>query len=518
MTPSSWLKAAFVAAFVVFPSAAAAADGPVPLGLNEAVIMAMSHNYDLRLARLTHAQAVADADAAAASFDPTLAAETTRIVQRLPNTNVLSSQPMNETDMTTGALTLGGLVPTGATYELSATAYRYGTNATYASLNPEYEVKYALSLTQPLLSGGGPTAARWAIVTAGHLEEAARLALMSDMEASVAAVHAAYWELVYRQGALTAEKEALDRAVDFLGRVEIQVEVGALPPIEVVAGKATVAERRRIVLEAENAASQAADDLLRLVNPPADAPHWRVGIVPSDDPVSEPVEIDVEAAVAVALDIRPDLKRAEALVGRAAADRDYYENKALPDLSLIGVVTGVGVRGEAVPTVDYATGEVVRSSFGGDLADASADATGGDAYDYTVGLAFTIPLGNRAPRAAAAKAAFAAAAARLTIDRTRRDVALEVREAARDVASGVKRVEAAKASRELAEERLAAELSKFEVGAATAFSALEYQKDLTLQRSQELAAVAFYRKAVARFRQATGGGLAANGVVFSPAP
>jgi len=33
-----------------------------------------------------------------------------------------------------------------------------------------------------------------------------------------------------------------------------------------------------------------------------------------------------------------------------------------------------------------------------------------------------------------------------------------------------------------------------------------------------LAAVAFYRKAVARFRQATGGGLAANGVVFSPAP
>ncbi len=73
----------------------------------------------------------------------------------------------------------------------------------------------------------------------------------------------------------------------------------------------------------------------------------------------------------------------------------------------------------------------------------------------------------------------------------------------------MKRVEAAVAARELAEKRLEAEQSKFEVGMSTNFFVVQAQRDLRDAQNTELRALADYRKSLVTFeraQEAPGGG------------
>ncbi len=83
-------------------------------------------------------------------------------------------------------------------------------------------------------------------------------------------------------------------------------------------------------------------------------------------------------------------------------------------------------------------------------------------------------------------------------------VATEVTNAALSVQSNLKRVEAAVAARELAEKRLEAEQSKFEVGMTTNFFVVQAQRDLRDAQNSELRALADYRKSLVVFERVAG--------------
>jgi outer membrane protein TolC len=80
-------------------------------------------------------------------------------------------------------------------------------------------------------------------------------------------------------------------------------------------------------------------------------------------------------------------------------------------------------------------------------------------------------------------------------------VATEVTNAALQVQSNLKRVEAAQSARELAEKRLDAEQSKFEVGMSTNFFVVQAQRDLRDAQNTELRALADYRKSLVSFER-----------------
>jgi outer membrane protein TolC len=86
------------------------------------------------------------------------------------------------------------------------------------------------------------------------------------------------------------------------------------------------------------------------------------------------------------------------------------------------------------------------------------------------------------------------------------------------VQSNLKRVEAATAARELAQKRLEAEQSKFDVGMTTNFFVVQAQRDLRDAQNTELRALADYRKSLVNFERAQqapagggGGGLTTGG-------
>ena len=74
-----------------------------------------------------------------------------------------------------------------------------------------------------------------------------------------------------------------------------------------------------------------------------------------------------------------------------------------------------------------------------------------------------------------------------------------MRDAARQVDTNLKRVEATRKAREFAERRLEAEQKRMTVGLSTTFQLFQAQRDLARQRQQELNAIIDYNRALVNF-------------------
>ena len=78
-------------------------------------------------------------------------------------------------------------------------------------------------------------------------------------------------------------------------------------------------------------------------------------------------------------------------------------------------------------------------------------------------------------------------------------VTTQVRDAARNVQTNAKRVDATRASRALAEKRLEAEEKKYQAGMTSSFFVLQAQRDLNVARNSELLALVEYATSVVNY-------------------
>ncbi|MDE2907147.1 MAG: TolC family protein [Acidobacteriota bacterium] len=138
-----------------------------------------------------------------------------------------------------------------------------------------------------------------------------------------------------------------------------------------------------------------------------------------------------------------------------------------------------------------------------------------DIADYpvwSVQLQMSYPLGRSADRAAYERARLELQQNRTQIRRIELRIASEVTNAALRIESIRERIEAATASRELAERQLEAEESKFEVGLSTNFFVLQSQRDLANAQDAELRAVLDYQRALIEFDRTQRASLGAAGI------
>ena len=78
-------------------------------------------------------------------------------------------------------------------------------------------------------------------------------------------------------------------------------------------------------------------------------------------------------------------------------------------------------------------------------------------------------------------------------------MAAQVRDAGRQVQTNQKRVDSARAARELGERRLEAEEKKFAAGIQISFFVFQAQRDLAQSRTQEIQAISDYNKSLVDF-------------------
>ena len=120
---------------------------------------------------------------------------------------------------------------------------------------------------------------------------------------------------------------------------------------------------------------------------------------------------------------------------------------------------------------------------------------------WNVQLQLTYPLGRSAQRAAHARAQLQVQQTSAQIRQLELQIATEVTNAALQIESIQKRTEAARAARDLTEDQLDAEQSKFEVGLSTNFFVVQAQRDLATAQDTELRAILDYQNAVIEFER-----------------
>ena len=214
-----------------------------------------------------------------------------------------------------------------------------------------------------------------------------------------------------------------------------------------------------------------------------------IKIIPADSPVFEPgSENSLEEALQTALIHRPDLLAKKKELDNRNIETKYNENQMLPTLDLIGSLGLNGLSGDSATTngaYDTALSEAFSTKFG----------------LWEFGLNLSYPLGNRAAKSKLAAKRLEVAQLLLDIKELEKNIVVEVREAHRQIKTDIKRVQATRVARKLAEEKLNAEEKKFKVGLSTSFNVLEFQEDLAEKQSNEIKAVIDYNKSLNRLNQ-----------------
>jgi outer membrane protein TolC len=276
------------------------------------------------------------------------------------------------------------------------------------------------------------------------------------------------------------------------------VDAGQIPPLDFVQAEAEVAGRREGLIQARTIAEDAEDRLRRLIMDPADASFWRLHIDPVEAPPALGSLPDVDAAVAQAIEGRSDLARAARELENASTSVELLRSQRLPDVRLETSYRGSGLGGTQL----LRTGEfpgIVTGTRNRSFGDALGQAFSVDYPAWSVGVTVSYPIGRSYEQASLARAEIERRQAEQRIASLRLDTAEDVRRAARQMRSTAERIEAARATAALAEQRYSDEQRRYDVGLSTTFLVTQAQRDLLQAQVGLLQTTLDYQSAVVTF-------------------
>jgi outer membrane protein len=477
------------------------ADGS-PISMDDAVRMALENNLGIQQERLNPQIQTLGIARAKGAFAPELFSTLNRRRSTAPPTDFLSqggAATITSSNFSTQAGVQQVLPFAGTNYALSFDGSRSVTDASRVSFSPQLGSNLNLQVVQPLLRNFKIDTFRQQVLLANNQQRVAEIQLQQRITQTTRNVRAAYYNLVGAIAGLEVAQQSLDLSRESLRNNQTRVDVGTMAPIDIVAAKAEVASNEENVIIQE-AAIQSAEDLLRtLVMNPQQPGFWTATFRPTDQPVLTPKAIDVDSAVQNALANRTDVLEFKRQMDTTDINLKYAQNQKLPgvDLTARYGVTGVGGTQFLYDQDSFnpnPTGQLVRP-FG----DVLRDVFGNDFKTWSVALNVSYPLGTSQADAAVAQGKLQKQQQRTSLSDLEMQVATAVREAARSVNTNLKRVEATRKARELAEQRLEAEQKRFTVGLSTTFELFQAQRDLARARQSELNATIDYNRSLVDF-------------------
>lgn len=473
--------------------------GTTKITADEAVRLALENNLGIQAERLGPEIGTIAVAQARAVYTPNLISTTSTRRSTEPPGNFLTGTDdiISDESFRTNA-GLAQLVPWGGgRYQFTLDASRQTTNA-FTNYNPQLGSNFSAGYTQPLLRDFKIDSFRQQIMMSRNNQVIADLQLREQITLTSQAVRFAYYDLIGAIEGLKVAQLSLDLSRQALKDNEKRVEVGTLAPIDIIEAQAEVSSVEEAVITAEARISTAQDRLRALVLNPSQADFWTVKFEPAEAPTLTPVAIDVDSAVRNALANRTDISRLRKQLENVDVNLRFAENQRLPGLDL---QANYNLIGRAGTQFQYGEGfppqllSQSQRSFG----DALSDVFGNEFKTWSVQLNFSYPIGRSTAEAAVASNRLQRQAGTNDLRNLELQVATAVREAARQVATNLKRVEATQKAREFADRRLEAEQKRMTVGLSSTFQLFQAQRDLARQRQNELNAIIDYNRSIVTF-------------------
>jgi len=409
-------------------------------------------------------------------------------------------------------LNVNQFLPTGGTLSLGFTGYRTTTNTRGITIDPRYGTTLSFNLNQPLLRNFGFNINRRGILVANNNLGVSEESLKATLMTTVYNVESAYWNLVYSIENLDVRRQSLKLAQDLLEKNQRSVEVGTLAPIEVLSAQAEVATREADLIQAETQIKSNEDQLKLLLHITGEEDKAMTALVPKDKPSYVAREVNLEEALAAAIQNRTELKIAQYGLQTDHLNVSYAKNQALPDLSLSASYSSPGIDGTRIFYAGDPLLNIIDHTVPGGITGAIKQTFKFTYPNWNLGLTLSLPLANVFSRAALAQAKLSLRQDILDLENQKDQIYLEIKNAVRAVDANYKRIIAYTKARELAEQKLAGEEEKFRVGQSTNYLVLSYQRDLATARISELNAIVSYNVSIAALERSEGTNLQSKNI------
>lgn len=449
-------------------------------------------------------------------FDPMLSGSLNdeHFTQPLSNTTIYGT-PTLQQNTTNGNVAFSEAFPTGTTISAVFQNSRDTTNSPNSILNPTLNSYYHIAVQQQLLAGFGFVPNLRYLRIAKNNQKISDEAFTLQVITTITQIANMYWDLVAAYEDEQVKSRALDFARQTLENGRKQLELQAIPAMDVMKNEAEVANREQDLTIAKstlqfqellmkNALTKNLDDPILEAMPvrPTDQSSMMNGGTTTGS---------MEDFIAEALRSRIELSESDFDLDNRRISRDAARNALLPSVAVSGYYGGTGLAGLPNP-ISHMT-----STAPPDWSGAVRNAFNNTAPDYYFGLQVNVPIRNRIAKSDQYRAELETRQAELRSQQLRKQIRIEVRNAQYALEQSQARVDSARKARDLAQKTFDITAKEQELGAGSNYQTLMARRDFSEAESALVAAMTAYQKAKIELDRAIGSTLEANHISIESA-
>lgn len=408
--------------------------------------------------------------------------------------------------------------PVGTNLSVSYVGQRVASNSPYNSINPDLYSNFAITITQPFLAGFGLSTNERFIRIAKRNSQITDLAFKAQVIATVTQIENIYWDLVNAYQDEQIKERSLGFANQTLSDDQKQLELRAIPALQVMTDQSAVATAEGNLTVAR--ASLRLNELL-----------MKNALTKTDDPA-----IDEMAVVPLDLHAEPDSNAAKSiddLIAEAEKNRPevaIYQMQAdvqkqalkdinselLPTLNMYGYYAGAGTAGPKNPFCDLSA-QQCSSNLPTGFGSMFENTFNYSSPEYQIGMTLSINLRNRQAKADQFRAVLQYRQSQISSEQQQKGIRFDVRNSKFAIEQAQARVDASQKARDLAQKTFDITKQEQQLGAKSSVDTLVAQDALAQAESALDAAQTAFEKAKVDIDRATGETLERMGVSIDDA-
>ena len=506
----------------------------MPLSLAQAKEIALANNPDLRSERLNLEMAGVDLTRAKATYDPYLQLDTSYNSSQSPSAEsaiVGTSNKSLNWNLSSGFTTV-----TGGSLSLAFNNSRTESNSLFTTLNPSYNTSLRLNLSQPLLKNRYTDERKLDLQQRENDLQSAELSLKSRTLDIASQVEDAYWTLVSDRLNQEVRQQSLQTAQHLFDLTQAQVRTGLAAPVNTVQSQANRASAQSSLIRAQNDYRRDQINFKLILNLSVEEGLWDLEIVPTDSPVKPEREIVPAEVLEQALMNNIALNQLRYNLANTEIQNAQTKNRLLPQLDLRTSVGLSGLAGtsstspQTLPTgfvipnpfptpppymLELTTATPSPSPYQGDYGTALTNLGRGNGLNWSAGLTFNIPLGNRAAQSDWRRAQLSFERLKIQQAQQERNLVFTVQNLLNDYDAAKRNLEAASLAADLQQQNLDTEQKRFELGLSTQYNVMQAQSACNDAKTAAITSQIELSKALARIDRAEQGYLSGGGLNLS---
>ncbi|HEY7288766.1 MAG TPA: TolC family protein [Vicinamibacterales bacterium] len=382
----------------------------------------------------------------------------------------------------------------GTSYSVSFNLQRQASTQSGLLFNPALSSFGALQIYQPLMNGFGRPFTQRFVTLAENNTRIVREAFHGTLNDRLSTAATAYWDLVaFRENRRLAQEAVA--AAEQQHREDLErVELGVMTPLDSLTSESQVATAQLQLVKADTVVHQQEVLVKSFLSKHLDGAIGSTTIEPTES-LPTPVDGEIPSAtdsIALALERRSSIKQAELVIQNQKIAEQYTRKNLLPVLSAYVAFDIYGL----APGTPPALRQLIRWNY----------------PEYSIGFTWSMPVLNRAAQADDVRARLETQQSEAVLQRTRRQVVLQVQNAMAAIDQNRAGVRAADRAVVASRTAYEGEQERLRAGLSTPYRVLQAQRDLTAAQTADVQARVNYAKAITSYDVAVSGMLEKHGI------